>query len=41
MKVLVFDTETTNLINQKKDISDVHILQLSWILYDINENSRE
>jgi hypothetical protein len=39
MKVLVFDTETTNLINQKKDISDVHILQLAWILYDTETNS--
>jgi hypothetical protein len=39
MKVLVFDTETTNLI--KKDLTDVHILQLAWILYDTETNSCE
>jgi DNA polymerase III epsilon subunit-like protein len=39
MKVLCFDTETTNLI--KKDISDVHVLQLAWILYDTETNTRE
>jgi DNA polymerase III epsilon subunit-like protein len=39
MKVLCFDTETTNLI--KKDLTDVHILQLAWILYDTETNSCE
>jgi hypothetical protein len=39
MKVLCFDTETTNLI--KKDLTDVHILQLAWILYDTETNKQE
>lgn len=39
MKVLVFDTETTNLI--KKDLSDIYILQLSWILFDIDSYKQE
>ena len=39
MKVLVFDTETTNLI--KKDLTDVHVLQLAWVLYDTETNSCE
>ena len=39
MMVLVFDTETTNLI--KEDLTDVHILQLAWVLYDTETNSCE
>lgn len=39
MKVLVFDTETTNLI--KKDLSDVYIIQISWILFDTNTYKQE
>jgi DNA polymerase III epsilon subunit-like protein len=41
MKVLVFDTETTNLIKQKKDIKSMHILQLAWVLYDTETNKQE
>ena len=39
MRLVVVDTETTNLI--KEDISDIHILQLAWILYDTETNSCE
>jgi hypothetical protein len=42
MKVLVFDTETTGLPTERNaSISDLkvwpHIVQLSYILYDIDE----
>jgi DNA polymerase-3 subunit alpha len=39
MKVLVFDTETTNLI--KKDLNDIYIIQLSWILFETNTYEQE
>lgn len=39
MKVLVFDTETTNLL--KKDLSDIYILQLSWIIFDSETYKQE
>ena len=39
MKILVFDTETTNLI--KKDLNDVYVIQLSWILFDIDSYKQE
>ena len=42
MKVLVFDTETTGLPTERNaSISDLevwpHIVQLSYILYDVDE----
>ena len=39
MKVLVFDTETTNLI--KKDLTDVYAIQLSWIIFDTDSYKQE
>lgn len=39
MKILVFDTETTNLI--KKDLTDVYIIQLSWIIFDTDSYKQE
>lgn len=39
MKVLVFDTETTNLI--KKDLTDVYAIQLSWIIFDTDSYKEE
>ena len=39
MKILAFDTETTNLL--KDDLNDVHIIQLAWVLYDCASNKTE
>jgi DNA polymerase III epsilon subunit-like protein len=39
MKVLVFDTETTNLI--KRDLSDVYIIQISWIVFNTETYEQE
>ena len=43
MKLFIFDTETTGLINRKHHIEDTHlfpyIVQLSWILYDTDKNT--
>ena len=40
MKILCFDTETTDLIKSHNN-SKFHILQLSWIVYDTETHTRE